>query len=168
MGFCRTVQTLGQAIISPRDDGKLIFLKFKMGGGNEKKLQSLQQLKIFWIALSTPPKENEMCNAPATCLCHFPCSRLMILLKTHWWLRHLVLIKGDALILAVPGKVPESKQWQAAWAKRASIEKPQAKLAPSDSPWERPCFNSGTVPCTRNLTPRLIFSLHRINIDYWN
>ena len=40
------------------------------------------------------------------------------------------------------------KQWQAAWAKRASSRKPQAAFVPSDSPWERPCFNPGTWPCT--------------------
>ena len=41
--------------------------------------------------------------------------------------------------------VPELKQWQAAWAKRISKRKSQAEFAPSDSPWERPCFNSDTV-----------------------
>ena len=30
-------------------------------------------------------------------------------------------------------------------AKRASNRKPQTEFAPSDSPWERPCFNSGTI-----------------------
>ena len=44
----------------------------------------------------------------------------------------------------VQGKVPELKQWQVVWAKRASNWKPQAKFVPSDSPRERPCFNSGT------------------------
>ena len=33
-------------------------------------------------------------------------------------------------------------------AKRAWNKKHQAEFAPSDSPWERPCFNSGTLPCT--------------------
>ena len=40
----------------------------------------------------------------------------------------------------VRDKVPELKQWQAAWAKRASSREPQSEFAPYDSPWERPCF----------------------------
>ena len=55
-------------------------------------------------------------------------------------------------------KAPELKQWQAVWAKRASIGKPQEKFAPFDSPWERPrfqlrpCFNNGTLSGTVILT----------------
>ena len=41
--------------------------------------------------------------------------------------------------------VPELKQWQAAWAKRASNRKPQAEFVPFDSPWERPCCKARTV-----------------------
>ena len=44
--------------------------------------------------------------------------------------------------------VPELKRWQAAWAKRAWNREPQVEFALSDSPWERPCFNSGTLPCS--------------------
>ena len=47
----------------------------------------------------------------------------------------------------VQGKVLELKQWWAAWAKRAYDGKPRAEFAPSDSPGERPCFRSGTLPC---------------------
>ena len=34
------------------------------------------------------------------------------------------------------------------------IEKPPTKFAPSDSSWERPCFNSGTLLCINNLLNR--------------
>ena len=58
--------------------------------------------------------------------------------------------------------VPESKQWQAAWAKRALERKPQAKFAPADSPWERPCSNSATLLCTMFFPPLLCwFSIFR-------
>ena len=49
--------------------------------------------------------------------------------------------------LYVQGKVSGFKQWQAAWAKRASNRRPQAEFVPSDSPWGRPCFNSDTLLC---------------------
>ena len=48
------------------------------------------------------------------------------------------------------GKIPELEQWQDAWAKSASNRKPQTEFTPFDSPWKRPCFNSGTLPCTYN------------------
>ena len=47
------------------------------------------------------------------------------------------------VFLTVESKAPELKQWQAAWAKRASNRKPRAKFAPSDSPWERPVSTQG-------------------------
>ena len=48
----------------------------------------------------------------------------------------------------VQSKVPELKQWRAAWAKCTLEWKPQEKFVPVDPPWERSCFNSGTLPCT--------------------
>ena len=63
-------------------------------------------------------------------------------LKMYWW--KYGYIKGTKQSAGVE-TVHELKQWQAAWAKGVSDRKPQAKFAPSASPWERPCLNSGTV-----------------------
>ena len=54
----------------------------------------------------------------------------------------------------IQGKVLELRQWQAARTKRASNRKPQGEFAPSDSPWERFCFNSD-------------FALYRFGSNNW-
>ena len=67
--------------------------------------------------------------------------------------RNAVLNRNAKFSLDVQGKVSELKrylslkQWQAAWAKRVSNRKLQGEFVPSDSPWERPCFQLGTLTC---------------------
>ena len=75
-----------------------------------------------------------------------------------WWrpcriAMSLVGRLNQSLNRKIQGKVPQLKQWQAAWAKCAPHRKLQAKFAPSDSPWKRPFqlryrFNSETLPYT--------------------
>ena len=47
--------------------------------------------------------------------------------------------------------------------KRSSNRKPQVKFGPCDSPWERPCFNSGTLLCLHHSYLQLISLLSWTN-----
>ena len=67
----------------------------------------------------------------------------------HWPLRFFKTIKiFRAKQNAWVATVLLLKQWQAAWRKMPTVRKPQEKFAPSDSPWECPCFKSGRLLCS--------------------
>ena len=59
-------------------------------------------------------------------------------MESEWWFSSLFLyVQSKALELK---PCLSWKKWRAAWAKRESLEKPQAEFVPSDSPWERLLF----------------------------
>ena len=122
---------------------KINFLKFK------KKLQSCFTLdckfQLFFKPLSGTVLAVER-----------PCPLVPYRMWRRLQLTSRLSFYPRSTLLVAQGQVPELKQWQAIWAKRVSSRKPQAEFVPCDSPWERHCFNSGTLPCIEGSRYRVI------------